>query len=125
MLASVSKDRQMSLYFTWEFILQNPDKFANIDTTTCIEDFLQLNTKLIDRDNLRSKSDYFIPIVTKQVHSRVIYSVSVSSSGEFIATVSRDKCLKVFRVFGTEGVVLEEILKLKLKKPIHAVEFFT
>ena len=123
LLASVSKNRQLSLYFRWSYIENSSQKFKNFDISQKIDDFLAHNKSAIDPENLRKKEFYFIPLVTREIHSKLIFSVSVSESCQFVATGSRDKKVKVFKIFGEKGFDLQEIWSYKFKSAVRAVEF--
>lgn len=125
MLASVSKNRQLSLYFRWSYLLDNASKFSNIDSSKFISDFLTHNKDAIDPEKLRSKDFYYIPLFTQEVHSKLVFTVSVSQDCQFVATGSRDKRVRVFQVFKEEGQGFEvkEIWVHRMKHSVRAVEF--
>jgi WD40 repeat protein len=123
MLASVSKNRQLSLYFRWSYIEKNLKKFNNEEVNKNVSDFLERNKKMVDPENLRSKDFYYIPMLTQEVHSKLIFSVSVSQDCKFVATGSRDRKIKVFSVFEGGSLGLKEIYMKKMKNSIRAVEF--
>lgn len=123
LLASVSKNRQLSLYFRWSFLEEHAEKFSDIDVKKKVAEFLEHNKAAIDPENLRGKEFYYIPVHTQEIHSKLIFSVSVSDSCRFVATGSRDKKIQVFRVLGEEGFKFELIWSHKMKNSVRAVEF--
>lgn len=123
MLASVSKNRQLSLYFRWSFLEENASLFASIDIKEKVAEFLEHNKEAINPDNLRGKECYYIPIHTQEIHSKLIFSVSVSQSCRYVVTGSRDKKIQVFRVLGEDGFKFELVWSKKMKNSVRAVEF--
>ena len=123
LLVSASKDRQLSIHVSLAYLESNPNFIPEAISKMKIQEFFEANKKVIDSNDLRDKRDYLIPIFSKEVHTRLIYSVDFSFDGEFIVTGSRDKHVKVF-VFEREGKLdFKEVFKKKLGSPVTSVQF--
>jgi WD40 repeat protein len=123
MLASVSKNRQLSIYFRWSFLEEQKDSFKNININNAVSEFLEHNKDCVSTDSLRSKDFYYIPILTEEIHAKLIYSVSVSQDCEYVATGSRDKKIKVYSVLTKDGFDFKIKWEKKMKNSIRTVEF--
>lgn len=122
--ASVSKDRQLSVHFSKKYISNNKPLFSNFDLDKIMSDFEAYNKKMKNNLEELEEDQIMVPLILKEVHSRAIYSLSVSASGKYIATGSRDKFLKIFCLISNDNTIeFSEHIKYKFKTPVHSVEF--